>query len=471
MSARSGPYAARGISPYVRHRVARGTCLGTAAGLALAIGLAPETAVPRTVPLDLEPLTAGRDFRAVTLPSIGGTGNQFGYSVACTATPTAPASAGLAFSAFEADRGRGRVYTVTQRALEAMSVRAFKKDLTTIRPAGTKRAWFGHEVDIADVTGDRRPDLLVGARYARKETGAAYFLNGRQLRRKRITASRGNSSVLYANTSLPRELGFSVGLVPATREVAVSMTSGRNGSRRSGAVARIAAPRRTGLRPLPYEDFLEIDPPLGQDFGRVIDVDGPRLLLGSYANPRWTRTPYQPSRAWISSRRRPRETFESSSITGRGARHLSFSRLRRKNVYGLVAPWRAAKSGIAVERSEGTVLMTHAKLRRSSFAYALDTRADVNGDGFPEIIAAAPEWTPSDRRLARGAVVVINGRDALTRSRVRAAVLQFRGGRGVRTVGSKRRLCVQQQRDGAVIAAGAPYGRGALMVARVTRLW
>jgi hypothetical protein len=122
---------------------------------------------PATTPLRIRQSTAG-------VPGDDQDGDRFGASVV-VARVDSDRRADIVVGAPGEDEGRGRV-TLIRGARSGLATRGNR----AFRPARRSHGAFGTAAALVDLTGDRRPELVIGEPGAPGRLGAVYVMRGRR---------------------------------------------------------------------------------------------------------------------------------------------------------------------------------------------------------------------------------------------------------------------------------------------------
>ena len=374
------------------------------------------------------------------------------------------------------------------------------------------RAWFGHSVaNNGDFDGDGRADILVGARFANKRSGAAYLLTSGQLQGDidSLEVDTAEGVIEFGSSRGEAELGFEVYFGDdwdGDGRAELVLRAHIDGVQSGGVYVVYSSIGHTRVVDLDKDEAV-IQIAIGEDYadlGRTIatigDLDGDgrdELLLGAQAASRYfAAEAYVPSRFYVVM---SRSLAQQSDIglaqmylvaEGGQGEHLGACTGRLGDMDGdgvadfAVGARYAEKRRGALSIVSGAKLLSRAapgqqiaigdvvalKLVGEGVENVLgwscaEVSADLDGDGIGEVVVGA---RGADGLVAgAGAVYVVSGKriradiDAGRGERVLGGTdaLKIGGDRYGARLGSKRRFAAGGDFDGdglADLAIGAP---------------
>jgi hypothetical protein len=281
------------------------------------------------------------------------------------------------------------------------------------RAIGQSKDYFGGAVAMGDVTGDGKPDLVVGARFARGENGAVHVYSGAD-----GSLVRSHGSVLIS-----AQLGASVACTDVNRDGYADVIAGgphayRFGLKNAGRVQVFSGRDGSTLYDFCGEES-------GLQFGESVaaaDLNGdgcPEVLVGAplagLKNKPGTGVVYAYSGkdgSFLREFRGPRQW----SMAGQS---IAVADLDRDGVPEVIAG--AADFNPKQLPSDGSVLVFSGRTGGLLNELTGDSRVrglgqslavgDVNGDGHPDVVTGAP-GSVTNGQIYAGAVLVFSGRDS-----------------------------------------------------------
>lgn len=443
----------------------------------------------------------------------GGASGTFGYSISCPPIHLPHDRLQVALSDYEARNRAGMVMLlkgpfgsdepVLRIVGENPQLPWSERVKNALRPIFGKApvtplGWFGHEVALADVSGNTSPELLIGARMINKGRGAAYFIPGEVL--DKLVADRvaeiaidtlireGRATKIVDTSPEAFEFGWAVALVPRTMNstgaIAIRRSSGPKGEVNAGGLAVISPPEKGGLMEIVGNEIMIFGEQTSVDFGRAL-VNWMRfskdpsalLVVGSYANYIYDKALPTDGLVWIVRRDgaslKKEEVYRFNPLTEDGIpRHLmpALLRLGGRTIVAIEANPSMSNAPAWIDivdmESKKSIRMSSPKLFGVEFTWSM-MAIDANKDGFDDLIAAAPAYKVGKRNSGIGALVLINGRDIeaaldaggfVNSNLISISAIDGDG------LGSKRRQCTYLSRSGDAVGIFGQYGRGNAIV-------